>query len=73
VRYVPYILVALGGMVLGVEGVRSLGIGAYYGGVLLASLAVGMPFIVRQHQEVLREREEKRRANAQRGSGAATR
>jgi hypothetical protein len=44
VRYVPYILVTLVGLALGIAGVLSLGIGAVYGGVALAILGVVLPY-----------------------------
>ena len=72
-RYVLYTALFLAGMALGIAGVVSLGIGAVYGGVLLATLGAGMPAIHREYQDARREREKKRRADAHRGSGAATR
>jgi hypothetical protein len=72
VRYVPYIALCLAGMALGIAGVVSLGIGAYYGGTLLASLAVMIPIIRREHQAVLREREAMARSERSQPTGVAS-
>jgi hypothetical protein len=38
-RYAPFVLVSLIGIALGIAGVIELGVGAAYGGVMLAGLS----------------------------------
>jgi hypothetical protein len=44
VRYVPFIALCLIGLAVAIAGVLGLGVGAAYGGVMLAVLGVGIPY-----------------------------
>jgi hypothetical protein len=73
VRYTPYIALSLAGLVLGIVGAVSLGIGAVYGGLVLFCLPAIIAFALREREAMIRERPEQA-GDAHRGtSTAATR